>query len=101
MSLSRKEFLQHMKSDKVETTMPKQGKADWDAILKSLKQTHAPLTRRQIWKFHVKEAVSMQRTRTILNQWYDEKKVLRIVWKSGYLWLFRIPKDYVWPDEIK
>lgn len=99
MSISKKEFLSLLGTGKVETTMAKQGKADWDVILKELKKVQAPLTIAQIQKYYVKDVVTRYRTKCVLEDWWKAKKCLRLVVKGKYVYYFRIPKGYEFPEE--
>ncbi len=100
MSISKKEFLSMLATGNVETSVVKAGKADWDAIFKELKQVQAPLDISTIQKYYVKDVVSRYRTLNKMDEWWRAKKCLRLVGKNRkYVYFFRIPKGYDWPEE--
>jgi len=99
MSLSRKEFLQYMRDEKLPTTVAPQGKADWDAILKELKKTRSPIDIATIQKYYVKDAVTRFRTKCVLQEWWEAGKCLRLVLNRKYVYLFAVPKGYKGPPK--
>lgn len=100
MSVSKKEFLSMLGTGNAETTVSKPGKADWDEIFKELKQVRAPLDIATIQKYYVKDVVTRYRTKCKLEEWWLAKKCLRLVGKNRkYVYYFRIPKGYKWPEE--
>jgi len=101
MSLSRKEFLQYMRGEKLPTTVSSPGKADWDAILKELKKTRAPIDIATIQKYYVKDVVTRFRTKNKLEEWWKAGKCLRLVKNRKYIYLFAIPKDYKGPPTVE
>ena len=99
MTLSKKEFLSMLATGNVQTTKATGAKADWDAVLKELKQVHAPLDIATIQKYYVKDVVTRYRTKCKLEEWWKASKCLRLVNKGKYVYFFRVPKGYVFSEE--
>ncbi len=99
MSMDKREFLSILESGKGETTVSKPGKANWDTIFKELKQVRAPLDIATIQKYYVKDVVTRYRTKCKLEEWWRAKKCLRLTKGRKYVYYFRIPKGYIWPEE--
>lgn len=93
MSLSRREFLDFIKSGKAERKYPTTGKVDWDAVYKELKKTKAPITIRIIHEEYVKGQVTRYRTKNKIQEWEAQGKCI-MIWHQGmYQILFNWPKD--------
>ncbi len=98
MSMSKKEFLSMLATGNAETTVSKPGKADWDAIFKELKKVRAPLDIATIQKYYVKDVVTRYRTKCKMEEWWIAHKCLRLTKGRKYVYFFRIPKGYEFPE---
>jgi len=86
MSLDKKTFLEML--GKGQTKAPKARRADWDEKYAVALTSKGIFTTTEFWESIVKKEVNRYRTKEVLHQWSEEKKVARIYKNGQYYWCF-------------
>ena len=81
--MQNKEFMALLKQANAVSTKATAGKADWDAIIAEATETGQSYTITRFQKELVKGAVSKGRTRRVLGDLFEAKKVARLLMKDG------------------
>lgn len=78
--MNKREFLALLESGAATTRTPS-NRMDWDDVVRNCKdaQGQEPFNARQFWEIYVEGAVSLQRTRSKLEEFYVQGKLLRII----------------------